>query len=346
MHESGKWKWSCSVVSDSLRPHGLQPTRLLHPWDFPGKSIGVGCHCLLLKPPEASLKGPERRIEDRRRTTWDPERESVSCSVMPTSLRPHGLQPTRFLCPWDFPGKDTGVVCHFLLQGSFWLGYQTQVSCTADRFFTDWATREAHLRPSHTLILAAAPLLWNFVEEIRMQDCYCLDPHHVPLSDYITSPYSQGSGDSSWGANLLCSPFAWQSNKTTLFFSSITLSPYFCLALAHRKPRFWHHFSNSNLPMNHQGDLAKLQILAQQFWQGGLGFGILKKLPSEAYLAGLQTTLFLYQWFSAIWEHLVMSVLLSPSSLCLLHDRPMNPRDKVLRQETLFGKKLTVKMAG
>ena len=37
----------CSVLSDSLWPHGLQPTRLLHPWDFPGKSTGVGCHCLL-----------------------------------------------------------------------------------------------------------------------------------------------------------------------------------------------------------------------------------------------------------------------------------------------------------
>ena len=34
-------------MSDSLRPHGLQPTRVLHPWDFPGKSTGVGCHCLL-----------------------------------------------------------------------------------------------------------------------------------------------------------------------------------------------------------------------------------------------------------------------------------------------------------
>ena len=47
MHESEKWKWSHSVVSDSLRPHGLQPTRLLHPWDFPGNSTGMGCHCLL-----------------------------------------------------------------------------------------------------------------------------------------------------------------------------------------------------------------------------------------------------------------------------------------------------------
>ena len=34
-------------MSDSSLPHGLQPTRLLRPWDFPGKSTGVGCHCLL-----------------------------------------------------------------------------------------------------------------------------------------------------------------------------------------------------------------------------------------------------------------------------------------------------------
>ena len=38
-------------------------------------------------------------------------------SVMSDSLRPHGLQPARLLCPWDFPGKDTTSGCHFLLQG-------------------------------------------------------------------------------------------------------------------------------------------------------------------------------------------------------------------------------------
>ena len=48
MHKSEKWKWSCSVVSDSWQPHGLQPTRLLRPWDFPGKNTGMGCHCLFL----------------------------------------------------------------------------------------------------------------------------------------------------------------------------------------------------------------------------------------------------------------------------------------------------------
>jgi len=48
---SNAWKWKVKVKSLSrvrlYRPHGLQPTRLLRPWDFPGKSIGVGCHCLL-----------------------------------------------------------------------------------------------------------------------------------------------------------------------------------------------------------------------------------------------------------------------------------------------------------
>ena len=49
MHESEKWKWTHPVVSDRSQPHRLQPTRLLRPWDFPGKSTGVGCHCLLLE---------------------------------------------------------------------------------------------------------------------------------------------------------------------------------------------------------------------------------------------------------------------------------------------------------
>ena len=47
MNESEKWKSSRSVVSDSSWPHELQPSRLLRPLDSPGKSMGVGCHCLL-----------------------------------------------------------------------------------------------------------------------------------------------------------------------------------------------------------------------------------------------------------------------------------------------------------
>ena len=38
---------------------------------------------------------------------------------MSNSLLSHGLQPTRLLCPWNSPGKNTGVGNHFLLQGIF-----------------------------------------------------------------------------------------------------------------------------------------------------------------------------------------------------------------------------------
>ena len=40
-------------------------------------------------------------------------------SVVSVSLQPHALQPTRLLCPWDSPGKNTGVGSHFLLWGIF-----------------------------------------------------------------------------------------------------------------------------------------------------------------------------------------------------------------------------------
>ena len=42
-----------------------------------------------------------------------------SHSAVSDSLRLHGLKPTWLLCPWDSPGKNTGVSCHFLLQGIF-----------------------------------------------------------------------------------------------------------------------------------------------------------------------------------------------------------------------------------
>ena len=48
-----------------------------------------------------------------------PETEGVSRSVLSDSLQPHGLLPTRLLCPGDPPGQNTGAGCLFLLQGIF-----------------------------------------------------------------------------------------------------------------------------------------------------------------------------------------------------------------------------------
>ena len=56
-------------MSDSWQPHGLQPTRLLRPWDFPGKSTGVGCHCLLRK--KAEKKKERKKAEHQRNDSFE-----------------------------------------------------------------------------------------------------------------------------------------------------------------------------------------------------------------------------------------------------------------------------------
>ena len=48
----------------------------------------------------------------------------------------------QVLCLWNFPGKNIGVGCRSLLQGSSWPRDRTRVSCMVGRFFTIWATRE------------------------------------------------------------------------------------------------------------------------------------------------------------------------------------------------------------
>ena len=57
------------------------------------------------------------------RLSWDlnsgvmiPAAAAAKSPQLCPTLRPHRGQPTRLLCPWDSPGKNTGVGCHFLLQ--------------------------------------------------------------------------------------------------------------------------------------------------------------------------------------------------------------------------------------
>ena len=85
--------------------------------------------------------------------------------------------------------------------------------------------------------------LWLYIFRMKeMQDLHYFETYHLPQSSstsFETSPYSPGKGvgHSSWGASLLCSPFAWQRTIATLSLSSRTL--YFYLSLVHREPRFW-----------------------------------------------------------------------------------------------------------
>ena len=59
-------------------------------------------------------------LEQKTTAAWDAlEGESVVTQPCPTLCNPHGLWPTKLLCPWDSPGKNSGVGFHALLQGIF-----------------------------------------------------------------------------------------------------------------------------------------------------------------------------------------------------------------------------------
>ena len=85
-----------SVMSNSVRTHRQQPTRLPHPWDLPGNNTGVGCHFLF----QCMKVKSENEVSQSCPTLSDP----MDCSLPGSSV--HGI----------FPGKSTGVGCHCLLR--------------------------------------------------------------------------------------------------------------------------------------------------------------------------------------------------------------------------------------
>ena len=114
---------SHSVMFDSLRHCGLQPARLLCPWEYPGKNTGRGFHFLLqgILPTQGSnlsllhCRQVLLPSEPPGKPTIDPYQTFIlymsdSHSVVSDSLQPHGLETARILCLWNSPGKNTGNI--------------------------------------------------------------------------------------------------------------------------------------------------------------------------------------------------------------------------------------------
>ena len=150
---------SHSVVSYSVQPHGLQPTKLLCPRNFPGKNTQVGCHSLLqgifpiqrsnprllhcrqilyCLSHQGSLVFPEIIYFYLRAwymIKWSEVKVTQSCPTLwdPIEYTVHGIVQARILEWTAFP----------FFSGSSQPRDRTQVSHIAGRFFTSWATREA-----------------------------------------------------------------------------------------------------------------------------------------------------------------------------------------------------------
>ena len=73
------------------------------------------CFIFLMKTSSLSKLGPEACCT----STLEVLAYLFSCSFASDSLQPHGQSPARLLCPWDFPGKNTGVGFRALLHGTF-----------------------------------------------------------------------------------------------------------------------------------------------------------------------------------------------------------------------------------
>ena len=132
-------------MSDSLGPHGLQPTRLFCLWNFPGKNTGDGLPFPTPRNlPNPGIKPTSLALAGRFFTTAPPGKPKMkNCSFLTqhvstgmlipsiesNSLQPFGLQLTRLLCAWDSPGRILKWIAMPSSRGSSQPRYQTHVSC-------------------------------------------------------------------------------------------------------------------------------------------------------------------------------------------------------------------------
>ena len=93
---------------------------------------------------------------------------------MSHSLWLHGLWPTRLLCPWDFPGKNTGMGCHFLLQGIFLIQGSNLSLLLGRQILYHWATRVPFglcliIGWQNISIITYSPKHWNLMKRQVMK---------------------------------------------------------------------------------------------------------------------------------------------------------------------------------
>ena len=89
-------------------------------------------------------------------------KKSISPSVMSGSLQPCGLKPARLLGPWNFPGKNTGVGCYFLLQGIL---PTQELNPASKKISVDYTWSKAFIKDMEISVLKDEEMPWLEAEK-------------------------------------------------------------------------------------------------------------------------------------------------------------------------------------
>ena len=151
-------------MSSSWRPHGLQPTRLLRPWDFPDKSTGVGCHFLL----QCMEVKSESEVAQSCPTLGDP----MDCSPPGSSV--HGIFQARVL-EWGAIAFSHSTIYgrSNLLKNKLY-----QVNIVFVNLETQSKVNEADSRVKYFPLFNADPKSWSLIIPFLHLDVFLPLPVH------------------------------------------------------------------------------------------------------------------------------------------------------------------------
>ena len=176
--------WVASVVSDTVRPHRQQPTRLRRPWDSPGKNTGVGCHFLL----QCMKVESEREVAQSCPTLSDP----MDCSLPGSSI--HRIFQARVLewgviafsvllyrmwirgapSSWGWGGGQMGHTCEYLEKGRSQWASVTVCKCPVSEGVTNSYTRLQSLGVFQTAVWLILQVTVPFPRRKKIITCSIL----------------------------------------------------------------------------------------------------------------------------------------------------------------------------